>query len=206
MEVKMQTSFIPKKPIVETRASGSGVSLFLLLSIILFIAAITLAFGVWLWQKSIISQIEKDKIALEAARKSYEEDTINNLVRLNDRIEESKTLLSNHRAVSPVFIMLEKNVLKNIRLKAMTFSVGPDKKIKIELSGAAASYDVLSKQSDAFGSDNLRKFISEPVISDFSPTADGSISFNFSAVVDQKLVSYGNTLDSSVVVPSEVAQ
>ena len=90
----MQTSFIPKKPITESRVSGSGVSLFLLLSIILFITAITLALGVWLWQKSLVSQIEKDKVALEAARKSYEEDTINNLVRLNDRIEESKTLLS----------------------------------------------------------------------------------------------------------------
>jgi cytoskeletal protein RodZ len=199
MEVKMQTSFIPKKPITESRVSGSGVSLFLLLSIILFITAITLALGVWLWQKSLVSQIEKDKTALEAARNSYEADTIDSLVRLDNRIEESKALLASHVAVSPVFIMLEKNVLKNIRLKTMKFSDGTDHKIRVELSGTASSYGALSKQSDAFGSESLRKFISEPVISDFSPTADGSVSFNFSALVDQNLVSYGNTLDSSVV-------
>ena len=192
----MQTSFIPKKPITESRVASSGVSLFLLLSIILFITAVTLALGVWLWQKSLISQIEKDKAALVAAKDSYEEDTINNLVRLNNRIEESKTLLSQHLAVSPVFTLLEENTLKNVRLKNMKFSDGIDGKINVNLSGTAASYDVLSKQSDAFGSESLRKFISQPVVSGFSPTADGSVSFDFTASVNSSLVSYSNTVNS----------
>jgi hypothetical protein len=76
----------------------------------------------------------------------------------------------------------------------MKFSSSADNKISIDLSGTAASYDVLSKQSDAFGSENLRKFISNPVISDFSPTADGSVAFNFTASVDPSLVSYGNVV------------
>lgn len=194
MEVKMQTSFIPKKPIIESSPSGSGISLFLLLSIILFIVAIALAGGVWLWQKSLVSQIEKDKAALVAAKDSYEEDTINPLIRLNDRIETAKILLGQHLAVSPVFTLLEQNVLRNIRLKSLKFSDAGNNKIKIDLSGTASSYDSLSKQSDAFGSETLRKFISQPVISDFSPTADGSISFNFTASVDPNLVSYENTI------------
>ena len=197
MEVKMQTSFIPKKPIIESQSSGSGVSLFLLLSVILFIVAIALAGGVWLWQKSLISQIEKDKAALLAAKDSYEEGTITPLIRLNDRIEESKNLLANHIAVSPVFTMLEKNVLKNIRLKTLNFSYGANKKIKIDLSGTASSYDALSKQADAFGSENLRSFLIQPVISDFSPTPDSSISFNFTTSVDPKLVSYKNIVADS---------
>ncbi len=195
----MQTSFIPKKPIIENSTDSGGMSLFLLLSIILFIVAVSMAVGVWLWQKSLVTQIEKDKAALVAAKDSYEEDTINPLVRLNDRIEVSQTLLNNHLAVSPVFTLLEQNVLKNIRLKSMKFSDAGENKIQIDLSGTAANYDALSKQSDAFGSDNLRKFISAPVVSDFSPTADGSVSFNFTATVDPRLVSYGNTLP----VPSQ---
>ena len=194
MEVKMQTSFIPKKPIIENNSADSGVSLFLLLSIIVFIVAVALAGGVWVWQNSLIAQIEKDKKELVAVRESYEEDTINPLIRLNDRIEESKILLSQHIAVSPVFRMLEINVLRNVRLKSMKFSMTTDNKIKIDLSGTALSYDVLSKQSDAFGSENLRKFISAPVISDFSPTTDGSISFNFTALINPNLISYENTL------------
>jgi nitrate reductase NapE component len=196
MEVKMQTSFIPKKPIIESRSKGSGISLFLLLSILIFIVAVALVGGIFLWRKSLISQIEKDKAALVAAKESYEEDTINPLIRLNDRIEESKGLLSRHLAVSPVFLMLEKNILRNVRIKNMKFSYAGSDKIKVELSGTAASYDALSKQSDAFGSDTLRKFISQPVISDFSPTPDGSVSFNFNALVDSRLVSYKNTIEN----------
>ena len=193
----MQTSFIPKKPIIESPSSGSGVSLFLLLSIILFIVALALAAGVWFWQKSLVSKIEADKTSLVAAKDSYEEATISPLIRLNDRIETSKLLLDQHLAVSPVFIMLEQNILRSIRLKSMKFSDAPNNKIKIDLSGTAGSYDALSKQSDAFGSEALRKFITQPVISDFSPTADGSISFNFTASVDPALVSYANTLPVS---------
>ena len=194
MEVKMQTSFIPKKPIVESRPESSGISLFLLLSVIVFIVAVALAGGVWLWKNALTSQIEKDKVALVGARTSYEEGTINPLIRLDDRIEQSKILLANHLAITPVFTLLEKNVLRNVRLKSMNFSYTNDQKIKIELSGTASSYDALSKQSDALGSETLRQFISQPVISDFSPTADGSVSFNFNASVDPSLVSYSNAI------------
>jgi len=193
----MQTSFIPKKPVVESQPDSGGVSLFLLLSIILFIVAIAMAGGVWVWKQSLVSQIEKDKAALVAAKESYEEDTLTPLIRLNDRIEESKVLLSKHLAVSPVFSLLEQNVLRNIRLKTMKFSYTSSDKIKVDLSGFAVSYEALSKQSDAFGDVNLRKFIIGPVISDFNPTTDGSIAFNFTTSVDPRLVSYENALPNN---------
>ena len=194
MEVKMQTSFIPKKPITANQSSGSGVSIFLLLSIIIFITTTALAGVIWIWRGSLINRIEKDKQSLVAAKDSYEEGTITPLIRLNDRIEESKGLLARHLAISPVFLMLEKKILRNIRLKSMKFVYEADDKIRIDLSGVAASYDALLRQSDSFGSENLRKFISQPVISDFSPTTDGSISFSFNALVDPRLVDYENTI------------
>jgi hypothetical protein len=194
MEVKMQTSFIPKRPVVESRPEGSGVSLFLLLSIIIFIVAIALAVAVWLFQKSLVTKIETAKQDLFAAKSSYEEDTINPLIRLDDRINESNKLLSNHIAISPIFTLLEENILRNVRLKTMKFSYAGTDKIKIDLSGNATSYDVLSKQSDTLGREDLRKLISQPVISDFNPTVDGSISFNFSAIIKPILISYEKTV------------
>jgi hypothetical protein len=204
METKMQTSFIPKKPITESRLDGGGISLFLLLSIIVFIVSLALVGGVWVWQKKLAKQIEDDKQALVQAKESYEEDTINPLIRLNDRMKESQTLLNNHIAVSPIFKMLEINVLRNVRLKTMNFNYADGGKIKVSLVGTAASYEVLSKQADAFGSESLRKFISQPVISDFNPTIDGKVDFNFSAIVDPGLVSYEGTLNSGeVVIPAD---
>lgn len=199
MEVKMQTSFIPKKPVVEARPESGGVSLFLLLSIIIFIVSTALAAGVWLYQGSLITKIETAKKDLAAAKASYEEDTINPLIRLDDRINESTKLLNNHIAISPIFTLLEVNILRNVRLKTMKFSYAGADKIKVDLSGSATSYDVLSKQSDTLGREDLRKSIYQPVVSDFNPTLDGSISFNFSAMVRPSLISYENVL--SEVIP-----
>ena len=195
MEVKMQTSFIPKKPIIESSSEGSGVSLFLLLSIIAFIVAVAMAGGVWLWQKSLVSQIEKDKIDLAAVKDSYEEGTINPLIRLNDRIEESKLLLSRHIAITPVFIFLEKNIIQNVQLKSLKFAYIDNTKINIELSGIAKDYDALSRQSDAFGAPHLRDYISEPVISDFNLNPDSTVSFSFKALINSQWISAEKILE-----------
>jgi hypothetical protein len=197
MEVKMQTSFIPKKPIIESRSGGSGMSLLLLLSIIVFIVSVALVGGIFVWRKSLIIKIEKSKADLVAAKESYEQDTINPLIRLNDRIEQSEILLSKHLAVSPIFLLLENNTLKNVRLKNMSFSFAGEGKTKIDISGTAASYGTLSKQADAFGDASLRDYISQPVISGFSPNADGTVAFNFNAIVNSDLVMYKNILPNT---------
>ncbi len=190
METRMQTSFIPKKPIVESRSESTGISLFLLLSVIVFIVSVAAAGGVWLWKGSLVNKIDQAKQDLAAAKASYEEGTINPLIRLDDRIKVSEELLSKHVAISPVFLMLEKNTLKTVRLKTFKFSSVGNDQLKIDITGSAQSYEALSKQSDAFGADGLREYISTPVVSDFSPAQDGSISFTFSAIVNSNLISY----------------
>lgn len=192
----MQTSFIPKKPVVETRVESGGISLFLLLAIIIFIVTSALSVGIWFWQKKLANDISVAVQALASARASYEEKTINEMLRLDDRIKESKKLLNQHTAITPVFALLEANVLRNVQLKSLKFSQGTDGKINIDLSGVALDYDALLRQSNAFGSENLRDLISQPVISDFNPTADGRIAFNFKAFVNRNLISYSALLDS----------
>jgi hypothetical protein len=193
MEVKMQTSFIPKKPITQSRMEGSGISLFLLLSIILFIVTVATAGAVWLWKKSISNEIEKEKTVLVAARESFGGDsgtkTIEDLIRLSNRMQLSKDLLSRHLAITPVFTLLEKNIIQNVQLKIMKFSYADSDNVKITLSGVAKNYDALSNQSDAFGSESL---ISQPVVSDFNLNPDGTVSFNFNALVSSKLIYYEN--------------
>lgn len=197
METKMQTSFIPKKPVTETESSDSGISLFLLLAIIVFIVSIAAAGGVWIWKNSLVSKIEEDKIALVAEKSKYEEKTINDLIRLDDRINVANILLKKHIAVSPVFSLLEENILKNVRLKNLKFTYGTDDKVKIELAGTAQSYEVLSKQGDYFGASELREIISQPVITDFSPNIDGTVSFNFNALVYPSFISYSSNSTST---------
>ncbi len=202
MEVKMQTSFIPKKPVTAGRIGGSSISLFLLLSIILFITSLALAGFVWLWRTSLVAQVDKDKAALVAEKDNYDEATIEPLLRLNDRIEQTKSLLSQHLAVTPVFVLLQKKIVQNVQLKSFKFSYGGVDNIKIDLAGIAKNYDALSRQSDAFGKDDLSGFISQPVVSDFNLNPDGTVSFNFSALIDSKLVTYGESVANGQNFPS----
>lgn len=197
----MQTSFIPKKPITESHSAGPGISLFLLISIIVLIVSLALAGYVWLMQQSLTKQIIANTEKLAKDENAYKKATINPLIRLNDKMVEANNLLENHVAVTPVFALLEENVLKNVQLKNMKFSKTEDGQVKINLSGIADTYDVLSKQSEAFGDEDLKikKLISEPVITDFSPLTDGRISFNFSASIGSELVTYKNTLESADV-------
>jgi cytoskeletal protein RodZ len=200
MELKMQTSFIPKSPTTVARSTRVGMSIFLLLSVIVFIVILALAGGVWLWQNSLISAVNTDKTELAKVRGDatrYNEDDINSLIRLNNRIEETKTLLANHVAVSPIFNKLEQDILKNISLKDMKFSFSPTDGINLDLTGFATNFDALSKQSDIFKGEAL---ISNPVISDFNPTPEGRISFNFSATILPDLISYKKLIDSTPVI------
>ena len=149
-------------------------------------------------KSDLVKKIETSKQDLAATKATYEEGSIEELIRLNDRIEESKVLLGKHLAVTPVFTMLELNTIQNVQLKTMKFSyAGPDK-IKIDLSGVARNYDALSKQSDAFGDAHLRGFISQPVVSDFVLNPDSTVSFNFNALIDSKLVSYEASLSGDI--------
>jgi hypothetical protein len=194
MEVKMQTSFIPKKPIVESRPEGSGVSLFLLLSIIVFIVSLALAGLVFVYQNNLKNKIADSQKSLKEVRDTYiregTEQTIQDLIRLDDRIEESKNLLAKHIAVTPLFILLQEFTIKNVQFKTMKFTYVDDKNIKLELTGIAKNYDALSKQADSFGDVKLRDKISQPVVSGFTLNNDGTVSFNFSAMVNFDLVSY----------------
>jgi len=199
----MQTSFIPKKPITESPKDSGGISIFLLLSVLVFITAISTAFGVWLYQKSLSSKIEKLAKSLEESRSSYEEKSILDLIRLNDRIEQSKLLLNKHIAVSPLFTVLESKIVKNVRIETMKFSLDTAAKMKLNLKGKATSYDALSKQSDILG--DLRDYITEPVVSNFSPNTDGSISFDFNALVTPKTVSYESTIRENIDLNSTSA-
>ncbi|MFH1454961.1 MAG: hypothetical protein ABIF22_01430 [bacterium] len=199
METKYQTSFIPKKPVNMAGSSRSGgMSLFLLVSLIIFLISLGLAGYVFLEKNLLIKNITTDQNTIEANKSGLVSDsiTIESLVELNSRTNVAKDLLSKHIAVSPIFDFLQQGTLKSVRFKNFSFSsAGKNEsgqnKVSIQMSGVARDWETVASQADEFGKPDWKNIINEPKISNLSLEADGSVSFLFAAYVVPDFLVYG---------------
>lgn len=194
METKYQTSFIPKKPVAVTgQSQSSGMSFFLIVSIVLFLISLGLASYVFLERNLLVKKITADQVTIEANKNGLTSDsnTIENLVSLNSRINVANILLSKHVAVSPIFNFLQQATLRSVRFKNFSFSSIEGGKIAVQMAGQARDWETVASQADEFGKVDYRKIITEPKISNLSLNADGSISFSFSAYITPEFIVYG---------------
>jgi hypothetical protein len=194
MDPKFQTSFIPKKAMAET-TYRSGISLFMLLSIIIFLVTLGIAGYVYLEKQSLVKNILYEQDLIKQNKGSFNSGTIENIVTLDSRINTATVLLHNHIAVTPIFDLLSKRTLKNVRFKDFTFtnnlkSQSGTSGLGISMSGTALSWETLASQADEFGKQDLKYIIQEPKVSSFSLNSDGSVSFIFSALIDPSFLSY----------------
>jgi len=204
MEPKFQTSFIPKKPVTMTgQARSSGMSLFLLLSIIIFLVSLGLGGYVFLEKNLLVQKINADQSTIETNKSGLVSDsiTVESLVQLNSRINVANSLLAKHVAISPIFSFLQTATLKSVRFKNFTFSSAsknPDgsSKILVQMSGIAKDWETVASQADEFGKTEYSKIITEPKISNLGLNSDGSVSFLFSAYVSPDYIVYGNNTNN----------
>ncbi len=196
MDPKFQTSFIPKKPISEPTTSSS-ISLFLLLSIIVFLISLGIAGYIYLEKKSLVNEITTEQEVIQKNKSSFDSNTIENILKLNSRISVAQALLNNHVSIAPVFDFLSKETLKNVRFKSFVFSnnikdSSGNSGIGISLSGIAQSWETLAAQANEFGKEITKTTIREPKVSSFNLNPDGTVSFTFTALINPGAISFSN--------------
>ena len=190
MDGKFQTSFIPKKPVVSAaRARGPGMSLFMVVSIFIFVVSLALAGLVFAGQKYLGAQLEKDKESFAEMQDDFDALTVETFVKLDKRIESAKKILGKHIAVLPIFDFLESKTLKNVRLKTVDVSFLENGSASLDIKGEAKNFSAVALQSDVFAES---KELKNPIISDIDLTLTGGISFNFKSEVDPSFVLYKN--------------
>ncbi|MFA6227261.1 MAG: hypothetical protein WC631_02200 [Candidatus Paceibacterota bacterium] len=200
METKFQTSFIPKKPIVEEHQLAPRVSLFLLVSIIVFLVAVGLAGWIFLEKKVLIQKIDTDKQTIEANKSSFETGTIESMIRLDSRIKVANLLMSKHISMSPIFSFFEDRTLKNVRFRSFKISLtggasGGDSLAKVDMNGQARDFKTVASQADEFGKIEYREIIKAPVFADLNLTQDGSVSFSFVTLIVPDFISYAKSVN-----------
>lgn len=199
MDQKTHTSFIPKKSLAtasqsqrtEIAGAKSSIGIVFLITLIIFIGVLALAIGVFLYQQFLLQNIEKKSASLDRARAAFEPALIEEIGRLDIRMNSAQEILDNHKALSVFFDLLETSTLVSLQFQDLVYKVDELGKVNVSMSGSASSFSSVALQSDIFGEN---KFIQEPIFSNLNLDNKGNVVFDFSAFIDPRLLSYSDSV------------
>lgn len=198
MDQNFQTSFIPKKPIVEDRPrSGKPVGFILVISVLIFLSMVASAGGVYFYKSIVTKNIADMENNLNIAKNRFEPSKITQLQVLDKRLKASNEILAKHIAVSPIFKALSEITMKSVRYTKFGYDVGSSKeaRIVIKLSGQASRYSSVALQSDLF---KKNKNLIDPVFSNLALDDKGNVLFDLEFSVDPHFVDYKQTVEDEL--------
>ncbi len=188
METKFSTSFIPKTNLAPVdRGVKKPLGLFAFLATIIFFISALIAAGSFGWEKYLQSSKAKMQSDLERNIKAFEPQTIDQYVRLNNRINSAKELLSKHVAVSYIFDFLADKTLQSVGFSDFKYNIGPDGSATLTMNGIAKSYNAVAYQSTVFGKERALR---GPIFSNLDLDNAGDVVFNFTTNIDPGFISY----------------
>jgi len=203
MDTKFQTSFIPKKPILMdqkiTHHSG-GTSIFMFISIIIFILSVAGAVFSVIWKDVLIKQQKVHIDMINGVEERFDLATIEKLKKANIKIDLGNKLLKQHLAVSEIFDIINRLTSDGIRFNSFEFTGGFNDKdgVKISMGGYGNSFSAIAWQSKVFGESEKfgkNKVLKNPILSNLQLNSlDGSVGFTFTATINPDDVLYEKIL------------
>lgn len=211
MEQNFQTSFIPKKPMIEERAVASRpIGFFLVLSIFILCTMLVASGGLYFYRGVVTKNIIQMEDSLNRAKNSFEPSKITQLQTLDKRLRASTEILSKHLAISPIFEALQAITMKTVRFTKFDYTLEGEQntRVSVKMNGVAVGYRSIALQSNLFAQN---KYFIDPIFSNLSLDNGGNVLFDLEFSVDPTFVDFKNTLlhsnDESLNndLPSDVA-
>ena len=200
MESRFQTSFIPKKPMVnEPSRKVRVVNLFALLGTLIFLITAAGAAGIFFYGTYLEKSIASSKVTIDSEKSALDPELVKQIVRLDNRIKTARKLIDNHLATSHFFDQIAGVTLPSVRFKSFKFSFLGKDKVTVSMAGQATGFTAIALQSDVLNNAN---FFTSPIISGLNLEGGGTVSFDFSAGVDSAALffkKYAQPNGSSVI-------
>jgi len=209
METGIKSSFIPQSPMTSVRAPAQrsgGFDLFILCALVVLVASITLAAGVFLYaqylQTSATSKLEQ----LERAKQAFEPSLIQDLTRLDDRMRAADTILAQHIAPTHLFKLLEQLTLQTVAFTTFDFASAAGV-VTLSMKGIAQSVNSIALQADLLSRSGI---ISNPIFSNINRQING-VHFDFTAKINPEplgyaaLINVGSLQQAPEVPPMETS-
>lgn len=193
------TSFVPHSASATSRRSNTDfIGIFGFISYAVLSVAFVLAIGVFFYGQILSSSKVAKDAELAEAQSAINPTTVEEFVKLRDRLSLGKTLLESHTAFSGFFSSLGILIPSTIRFSSLHLSIGDKGTIKFDGSGVAKSFNALAAASMAFAQDGrIKDAIFSNIIVD---SKDNSVSFSLVASLDPKLVAFSP--NASIAAPS----
>ena len=201
MEPKFQTSFIPKKPILNQGGMGSGVvretNVVSIVASIFFIASMLTAGGLYAYKYVLLKQIDESINSINTESAAFQMDKIKELINSNNRILSSKGLLDKHVTVSKLLYLIQDLTVKKMRILSLSYT-NQGGTPAVSLVGDLQTYNALAEQARIFGESD---YLKNSQFSNFTLQDNGYIKVDFSSTVDTNLISYKKAIGETESIP-----
>lgn len=176
------------------RPAKGPISVLSLITTVILIVVIAAAVGAFLYQSYLNGRIASDQQSLNLTQGQFDPTTINQIIRLDSRINIAKSLLSSHIQLSNVFALLENATIQTVRFTSFTLTTGDQGVLNLVLGGEALGFSDVASQSAAF---NQSTYFKNLVVSDLSVEANGGVTFTMAMDVSPTLVAFAPPTQSA---------
>lgn len=190
-------NFIPHETAVASpalRRNRKGLTdLLALVSLVLFVASVALAVGLFLYKEFLGASAASKADQIERAKQAFEPSLIHELTRLDDRMRAAGEILQKHIAPSAFFRMLELSTINSVSFSSLNFEVTDAEHMAISMDGVAGSVNGIALQADLFSKGGM---LTSPIFSNINRERDG-VHFSLTASVDPKTVNFARFFEAS---------
>jgi len=195
MEQNFQTSFIPKKPMIQERATAPRpVGVLMIASMLILFTTILSSLGLYFYDRVLKNSIVKMQNDLNLAKNRFEPSKITELQVLDKRLRAGAEILSKHITVYPIFKVLQDITMQTVRYNKFSYELDSSSQnpmVKVSMQGIAVGYRSIALQSDLF---SKNKNLTDPVFSNLALNDSGNVLFDLNFSVDPSLVNYRQAL------------
>ena len=180
------TSFVPKQPVHTAARRSPGT--FGILSLIAFFlagAALVASGAVFAYERYLTGARDTKAAELADAEQKISRDTVEEFVRLRDRLASAEAIMENHVTLSSFFSLLETLTLQNVRFGSLALTVEDNRTAELKLTGVARNFNALAAESAALAAERAVK---RAVFSDIKVENDGFVGFSLSALLEPDVV------------------
>jgi hypothetical protein len=184
------TSFVPKAPETGSprRFKRGGFNIFLAVASAALFVTIVLAIGTFLYSKLLTSESATKGQQVIAAQNSLNQDTLDQLLRLQSRLSASESIINQHVALTQFFTLLSSITVQDVNFTSVTITVNTDRSATLAMTGVAQDFNALANESNLFAA---QKGIKNAVFSGFTLNKDNTVTFAIAGSLDPSLVKEG---------------